>query len=242
VARGYRGDPERTAGQFVRAGRARWYRTGDLGRYWPDGTLEFLGRRDFQVKVGGHRIELGEVEAALGAHPGVSAAVAVAVGQPSRRLSAVVIPGPGRLPPAERELREFCASQLPDYMVPERILIAGELPLTGNGKIDRTAVAALAAQDTPSRGGYHPPRGPAETTLAQLWSTLLGIGQVSRHDNFFTLGGDSLLATRLVAAIRRELHIPVSLRMLLEAPTIAELAPAVTPAQADASLVEEGVL
>jgi len=240
VARGYRGDPEQTAARFVRDGQERWYRTGDLGRYWPDGTLEFLGRRDFQVKVGGHRIELGEIEAALGAHPAVAAAVAVVAG-PSRRLAAVVVARPGR-PPGPAELRESCAGQLPGYMIPERIVMAGELPLTGNGKIDRTAVAVLAGQDTVGHDGYAPPRGPAETTLARLWSALLGHPQISRHDNFFTLGGDSLLATRLVAAIRKEMHVPVSLRMLLEAPTLAELAPAVASAQAGPVLIEEGVL
>jgi yersiniabactin nonribosomal peptide synthetase len=247
VARGYRGDPERTAAQFVVADGARWYRTGDLGRYWPDGTLEFLGRRDFQVKVGGHRIELGEVEAALASHPQVAAAVAVTVtvGARARRLAAVVVPAAGENP-AEDRLREFCGHQLPAYMVPERVVVTGTFPLTANGKIDRAAVAALAGQVTVPAGpaAAEPPRGPVETTLARLWAQLLNVPAVSRDDNFFTLGGDSLLATQLVETVRRQLPVAMTLRMLLGAPTVAELAAAVQ-AQADAldpDLVEEGVV
>ncbi|MGW7485347.1 amino acid adenylation domain-containing protein, partial [Nonomuraea muscovyensis] len=140
VALGYRNDPERTAAQFVTVGGERWYRTGDVGRYWPDGVLEFLGRRDFQVKVRGHRIELGEVEAVLEACPGVSRAVAAAVevsGGRSRRLAALVVGGQ-----AER-VREFAASRLPGYMVPERVVVVEALPLSGNGKIDRAAALRL---------------------------------------------------------------------------------------------------
>jgi amino acid adenylation domain-containing protein len=247
VARGYRGDPERTAAQFVVADGVRWYRTGDLGRYWPDGTLEFLGRRDFQVKVGGHRIELGEVEAALASHPQVAAAVAVTVaaGGRARRLTAVVVPAAGENPGEDR-LREFCGHQLPAYMVPERVVVTGEFPLTANGKIDRAAVADLAGQVTrpavPSAA--EPPRGPVETTLARLWARLLNVPAISRGDNFFTLGGDSLLATQLVEEVRRQLPVAMTLRMLLGAPTVAELA-AVVRSQADAldsGLVEEGVI
>jgi aryl carrier-like protein len=228
----------------VSAVGTRWYRTGDLGRYWPDGTLEFLGRRDFQVKVGGHRIELGEVEAALSAHPGVAGVVAVAVGRPAMRLAAVVALVPGAGPVPGSELREFCGGLLPGYMTPEWVVVADELPLTANGKVDRVAAAVLAGRAVlAGPGGYQAPRGPAETVLAGIWAVLLGVPRVSRDDNFFALGGDSLLATRLVEIIRRDLTASMSLRLLLAAPTLAELARQVDSGAGagDAVLAEEGL-
>jgi yersiniabactin nonribosomal peptide synthetase len=227
VARGYRNDPARTAAHFRQVDGVRWYRTGDLGRYWPDGTLEFLGRRDLQVKVGGHRIELGEIEAVLLSHPRISAAVAVTIGHPARRLAAAVT-ATGPLEAAG--LHQFLTHRLPGYMIPDPIRFLEALPLTANGKIDRTTISHRLSQptthpDTPE----HPdtaehPTGPIETTLATIWTDLLDTTPIHRHHNFFTLGGDSLLATQLVAEIRRRLAAPVTLRQLLDAPTVAELA------------------
>jgi yersiniabactin nonribosomal peptide synthetase len=247
VARGYRGDPVRTAAQFrTDAEGVRWYRTGDLGRYWPDGTLEFLGRRDFQVKVRGHRIELGEVEAALQDCPLIGRAVVAAVGRTTRRLAALATPAqPGQRPDPD-QIREFCAHRLPGYMVPEHIQITDTLPLSSNGKIDRAAAATLLQDTTASavQAAHTPAQGPIETTLSTLWAQLLDTPTISRHDNFFTLGGDSLLATRLVEAVRREFGVAMTLRLLLGVPTLAELAALVqdqTVGQ-DPDAVEEGVI
>jgi yersiniabactin nonribosomal peptide synthetase len=232
VARGYRGDPERTARQFVEHDDGTWYRTGDLGRYWPDGTLEFLGRQDFQVKVRGHRIELGEIEAALEAHPAVTGAVATTVGN---GLAAAVR---GTCDPDD--LRVHLTELLPAYMVPDQYLVLDEFPLSANGKVDRKAIAARFAG---SVGGTHagaPLTSEREGTVAALWHEVLGVAVSGRGDNFFALGGDSLLATRLLADIRSRLGIELQLRELLGAPTVAELA-ALLDARED-ELMDEGVL
>ncbi|QNP74803.1 amino acid adenylation domain-containing protein [Streptomyces roseirectus] len=201
VATGYRGDPERTADRFVTHDGGRWYRTGDLGRYRPGGLLEFLGRRDHQLKIRGHRTELGEVDAALLAQPGVARAVTVATGpRGQQRLTAFLVPD-GELDIVEVERR--LADHLPAHAVPSALVPLPEgLPLTANGKVDRTALADRAAglDTAPERGER--PAGAAEQLLAAAWSDLLGAGQVGREDDFFALGGDSLLATRLVARLR----------------------------------------
>ncbi|MEH1123253.1 amino acid adenylation domain-containing protein [Micromonospora sp. CPCC 206061] len=245
VARGYRGDPERTAERFVRHEGERWYRTGDLGRYWPDGTLEFLGRADTQVKVRGHRIELGEVEAALAAHPAVSAAVAAVVGDGTgRRVAAAVLADGGPVDAAA--LRSFAADRLPPYAVPDPLLAVDEFPLTSNGKVDRRALARrLAARhDTGLAAGPDDgaaPRTPVEHDLAEMWSRLLGVSPVGRESSFFALGGDSISATRLAELVRRRYGIALPLRELLAAPTVAQLAALVTAAIEDPD-VEEGDL
>jgi acyl carrier protein len=237
VARGYRHDPQRTAAQFVDG----WYRTGDLGRYWPDGTLEFLGRRDFQVKIRGHRIELGEVEAALAAYPGVVAAVALAAGTAARRLVAAVS---GEVDDVA-DVRSFVADRLPGYMVPEQVVLVDRMPLSGNGKIDRGALARqLTDATTGEDEALDPPRTPTETLLATVWADLLHTPTISRHHNFFALGGDSLLATQLVQTVRKEYTVGLSLRQLLDAPTVAELAALVDSelAAQDPDMIEEGVV
>ncbi|WP_327585116.1 non-ribosomal peptide synthetase [Nonomuraea sp. NBC_00507] len=217
VAVGYRGDPQASADKFVEHAGGRWYRTGDLGRYWPDGTLEFLGRADHQVKIRGHRIELGEIEAALLAHPGVSRAVAVAVGdRRRRRLAAFVTPGDVKAD----ELAAFLADRLPGYAVPAAITALDDLPLTANGKIDR---AALTTEFEPVPDD-DPPRPGTEQRLAAIWSELLETPPPGRTQNFFTLGGDSLQATRFAEIVRRRLGVDLSLRHFFAAPTIADCA------------------
>jgi amino acid adenylation domain-containing protein len=237
VAIGYHGEPDRTAAQFVTHDRRRWYRTGDTGRYWPDGTLEFLGRTDHQVKVGGHRIELGEIEAALESHPGVSRAVAVAVGEGTKRLAAAVACSE---PVTEVALAAHLAQRVPAYMVPQRIDVTDGLPLTANGKIDRRAITASLAGHAPVGG--EPPRGEIETRLAELWSELLGGLDVGRHDSFFGVGGDSLLATRLVQAIKQRFGCDIPLRRVLRATTVAEQARLVAAGAVRSEEIEEGVL
>jgi yersiniabactin nonribosomal peptide synthetase len=230
VARGYRGDPVRTAERFVCHDGERWYRTGDRGRYRPDGTLEFLGRTDHQVKLRGHRIELGEVEAALGAHPGVRAAVVAVVGN---RLAAAVT---GEADPAA--LRAFTAARLPAHMVPEAVVRLAALPVSRTGKVDRAAVAVLLAGADPAPGGA-PPDGALERTVAGLWSDVLGVGVDDRAAGFFALGGDSLLATTLLDRLRRALGVELPLRRVLADPTVAGMAAAVAELTAD---TEEGAL
>ncbi|MEU8553161.1 amino acid adenylation domain-containing protein [Streptomyces anthocyanicus] len=201
VANGYRGDPGRTAERFVDHDGERWYRSGDLARYRPDGVLEFLGRADHQVKIGGHRIELGEVESALEDDPAVLHAVATVLDTPVRHLAAAVSAPAGA--PAPDEIRLRAAERLPAHMVPERVLVLRDLPLTANGKLDRTAVRQ-ALTETAGRPGpaTSAPAGPVETAVAAEWADLLGVAEVGRESGFFLLGGDSLVATRLIGRLR----------------------------------------
>ncbi|MFH9817795.1 amino acid adenylation domain-containing protein [Streptomyces sp. NPDC017230] len=201
VANGYRADPERTAERFVDHDGERWYRSGDLARYRPDGVLEFLGRADHQVKIGGHRIELGEVESALEDDPAVLHAVAGVLDTPVRHLAAAVS-ALGKAPEPD-EVRLRVAERLPAYMVPERVLVLRDLPLTANGKLDRTAVHRALAE----AAGRHGPRtsaptGPVEAAVAAEWADLLGVAEVGRESSFFLLGGDSLVATRMIGRLR----------------------------------------
>jgi amino acid adenylation domain-containing protein len=234
LARGYRGDPVRTAERFPERQGRRWYRTGDLGRYRPDGSLEFLGRTDAQLKIRGHRVEPGEIQAALEAHPEVLRAVAFAEGKGSGRIGAAVTTGSS--PVSEAELKAFVADRLPPAMVPDRIVIVGEFPLGANGKVDRQALAELAVQAQAAHED-RPPLGLTEVALAKLWSELLQLPTVGSRQSFFALGGDSLMATRLLGLIRQRLGADLSLRQLLSAPTVSELAQVIDRSASD---VEEG--
>ncbi|MCX4849516.1 amino acid adenylation domain-containing protein [Streptomyces sp. NBC_00893] len=199
VADGYRNDPERTADRFVMHEGDRWYRTGDMGRYWSDGTLEFLGRRDNQVKLRGYRIELGEVEAALRAVPAVHHAMAEVVGRTSQKLiAAVTLTGPAD----EAAVLRAVADMLPPHMIPERLEILREFPLTANGKLDRKAVRAVLRAGAPPEGAHVEPVGELEAALAEIVAKVLGAGPISVEDDFFAVGGDSVLATKAVAQIR----------------------------------------
>jgi amino acid adenylation domain-containing protein len=221
VARGYLGRPELTAATFVPdpfAGEpgARLYRTGDRVRWLADGTLEFLGRIDHQVKVRGFRVEPGEVEAALERHPRVREAVVLARGQ------ALVgyFTGEDGIPDAG-ELRAHLRALLPEHMVPGAFVALEALPLTPNGKLDRRA---LPAPDAGAGREYAAPRGGTERALAEAWAEVLGVERVGAHDDFFELGGHSLLATRLVSRVREAFGVEVPLRALFERPTVAGLA------------------
>ncbi|MFB9677874.1 non-ribosomal peptide synthetase [Streptosporangium vulgare] len=222
LARGYLGRPGRTAGSFLpdpfssRPG-ARMYATGDLGRYRPDGNLEFLGRTDRQVKVHGNRIEPGEVEAACLAHPGVREAVVTA---DPRRLVAYLVGD--RLTVAE--LRAFLAGRLPGYMLPGAVVTLPALPLTSHGKVDLRALPEPDADgDAPP---YEPPREGTERVIAGIWADALKV-EPGRGDNFFDLGGHSLLAPRIVSRITAELGVPVPMTALFAATDLAGLAAAV---------------
>ncbi len=243
VASGYRHRPDDTAARFVMHEGARWYRTGDRGRYWPDGTLEFLGRLDDQVKVRGHRIELGEIEAALLAHPAVAQAVAFIAGADHRALAAAVVGRPEATLVAD-EIRAFLIERLPASMVPERIVTLASFPLTLNGKVDRGALQRAAAMGDGAARRDDPPEGPIETSLAAVWTELLRGRRVGRHHSFFALGGDSLLATVLIETLRTRMGVLISLRELLANPTVAQLANAMATrvGARDLSAVDEGVI
>ncbi|HST62930.1 MAG TPA: amino acid adenylation domain-containing protein [Longimicrobium sp.] len=240
LARGYTGRAGFTAERFLphphgEAG-ARLYRTGDRARYFADGTIELLGRIDHQVKIRGLRIEPGEVEAALRRHPSVARAVVTARADGGeQRLVAYHLLADGAQAPAARELRDLLRATLPDYMVPAAYVVLDRLPLSPNGKVDRKQLPAPPAED--GRAPYVAPCTPAETALAAIWAEVLGMDGVGADDDFFALGGQSLLATRVVSRVRAELGVELSVRALFEAPTVAELAARLAPA-ASASAVE----
>ncbi|GLF92746.1 non-ribosomal peptide synthetase [Streptomyces yaizuensis] len=217
LARGYLGRPELTAERFTATAGVRAYRTGDLGRRRADGAIEFLGRRDHQVKVRGFRVELGEIEAALRAQPGVTDAVALPAGDAGDHLLAFVVPE------AVGDLRARIAGVLPDFMVPARVRALPAFPLTPSGKPDRAALAALAAT-TARAPGSQPPRTPHEHAVARLWCDVLSLPDCGVHDPFHACGGHSLAAVRLADRITRELNAPVTVIDVLERGTVAELA------------------
>jgi nonribosomal peptide synthetase protein BlmIV len=233
LARGYFGDPRTTAERFVPhpVSGERLYRTGDLGRYLPDGTIEFLGRGDDQVKVQGHRVELGEIEAALSAHPAVDVAVASAIGSvdSGRRLVAHVVGRDGVDPDA---LLDHVAERLPRHMVPARIDLVDSLPLTANGKVDRRALLAAPAPP-PARPAHaaSTPRTPLERTIAGAWAEVLGEAPAAVGDDFFRRGGTSILAMRLCASLEDRFgpHTEIPLAAFFEDPTIAGLAALLEP-------------
>jgi natural product biosynthesis luciferase-like monooxygenase protein/amino acid adenylation domain-containing protein len=237
VARGYLNRPELTAERFVRdpfSGKpgARIYKTGDLGRWLPDGNIEFLGRDDDQVKIRGFRIELGEIEARLEEHPGIREAVALAREDQSgdKRLVAYYVPvTAGQDELSVDALRAHLSKALPEYMVPAAYMRLEALPLTPNGKLDRKALPAPDGDAFAVRG-YEPPEGNTETTLAAIWAELLKLDRVGRHDNFFELGGHSLLAVTLIERMRRN-GVRADVRALFATPTLAELAAAVAGAE-----------
>jgi len=230
LARGYLNQSEITAQQFIpnpfsnQPGR-RLYKTGDLARYLPDGNIEFIGRIDNQVKIRGFRIELGEIEIALNQHPEVRESVVLAREdvQGDKRLVAYIVPNRESVPTIS-QLRDFLKERLPEYMVSSAFVLLKELPLTPNGKVDRQRLPAPDQVRPEFAGVFVAPRTPVEEQLVKIWAELLKIERVGIHDNFFELGGHSLLTTQLLAKVRDRFQVDVSLRCLLEMPTVAGLA------------------
>jgi acyl-coenzyme A synthetase/AMP-(fatty) acid ligase len=235
VARGYLRRPALTARRFVPdpfSGRpgARLYRVGDLVRRRSDGELLYLGRTDHQVKVRGFRIELGEIETVLGEHPELREVVVHALpsGSNGHRLAAYVVPASEHEAPGVEALRGWLGERLPGHMVPSLFLSLDALPRTPNGKVDRAALPAPEGERPELEHPYVAPAGSAEEHLARIWSRLLGIEQVGALDNFFALGGDSILAVQ-VAFQTREAGLDMSTAQIFQHQSLRELAAALQP-------------
>lgn len=229
VCAGYLNRPELTSERFVAdpfVAGARIYRTGDLARWLPDGTLEFVGRRDRQLKIRGFRVEPGEIEAVLERHPRVrAAAVAVREDEAGHSLLvAYLTPADPTAHPQPDELRSFVGEHVPAYMIPAAWMVLDALPTTPNGKVDVAALPAPVLDRSAEEGEFVAPRTDSERVLAEIWRELLGIDEVGVHDNFFALGGHSLLAVRLFARIEERLGVKLSLAALFQTATVADLA------------------
>lgn len=236
LARGYLGQPELTAEKFVPdphngVAGSRLYRTGDLARHLPNGSLEFVGRADHQVKLRGYRIEPGEIEVVLRRAPGVQDVVVLVRDDPPapRRLVAYVVPtalplDDGGHRAFARTLQESAAAALPDYMVPSAFVLIPSLPLTSNGKVDRKALPAPDDRSLATAAQFAEPRDEQESALVSCFRDVLGVQRVSVFDNFFELGGNSMAAMQLVVLATERLGSPVDLVDVFDAPTISDLA------------------
>jgi amino acid adenylation domain-containing protein len=236
LARCYFGQAEATAERFVADPHAatpgaRMYRTGDLARWRPDGTIDFLGRADRQVKIRGYRVELGEIEAAIEGHPGVRSALVT--GEPdamgNTRLVAFATPEDQRADPGELagRLRSRLARRLPPHLVPARLKIVHQLPLNRNGKVDRSAFEAAVRVSRAIGTTYVAPREPLESFLAEMWAAVLGIDAVGIHDDFFEIGGHSLIAAEVLSRIQQQFGAVLAARAFYLHPTVAELTEAI---------------
>ncbi len=241
VARGYHNRPDLTAEKFIpdpfsQEPGTRFYKTGDLARYYFDGNIEFLGRLDDQVKIRGFRIELGEIEAVLGQHSAIEEVVVIA-GKASKsaefRLVAYIVTTDDSMPSIS-ELRDFLKEKLPEYMIPSIYMKLDELPLTPNGKVDRKALPEPEITRSEMHKTFVAPRNPVEKQIAEIWSELIGIDKVGIYDNFFELGGHSLLATQMNSRIRKSFNIEFPLLAVFESTTLEELALQVEKTSGDA--------
>jgi amino acid adenylation domain-containing protein len=238
LAHGYLNRPELTAERFVNVpvskiggvrdslavGDVRLYRTGDIARFLPDGNIEYLGRKDDQIKLRGFRIELGEIENVLNSHPSVKEAVVIVrVKDGDKRLAAYYV-GAGDAAPTAGELRDFLGERLPDYMIPGIFFEVKELSLNGNGKLDRKNLPSLDEMPTGEQSAREAAHDELELKLSWIWQKVLGLGSVGIHDNFFDLGGHSLAAVRVFSEIENTLGCRLPLATLFKAPTIAQLA------------------
>jgi acyl carrier protein len=230
VTRGYLNRPELTQSRFIPhpfSGdtNARLYRTGDLVRYCKNGNLDFLGRIDFQVKIRGHRIELGEIETILGRHEAVQEAVIIVREDipGDKRLVAYIRPQPGQKP-SHTTMREYLLSHLPEYMVPSNFVVLETFPLTPNHKVDRKALPApMLVPVTGDTVSTIIPQNHVEQTLIEIWQKVLQISTVGTQDNFFDLGGNSLVAVRLIGEIRSVFNVDLPLINLFQSPTIIDI-------------------
>jgi len=237
LARGYLNRPDSTAEAFFpdpfsEEPGSRLYKTGDMGRYLPDGSIEFLGRLDNQVKIRGFRIELGEIEAVLSQHPTIRDVAVLARDETANenRLVAYVVPKQQPAPEIS-ELRSFLKTKLPDYMVPSAFVFSDALPLMPTGKVDRGALPVPEKTRSALEETFVAPRTQVEKLLAHVWAEVLGLDQVGVYDNFFDLGGHSLLATQVISKLRANLQIELPVGTLFQCPTIAEFASTIIQSQ-----------
>jgi amino acid adenylation domain-containing protein len=237
VALGYLRKPELTSNRFIAhqfesGGSVRLFKTGDLGRYLPNGEIEYLGRSDNQVKIRGIRVELGEIEAVLASQPLVRDAVVLLIDRSGQQRLTAYLEARSGLRTDVDELRRFARSKLPAYMVPSDYLIVDTFPLLPSGKIDRKTLGMQTAARPISDRGYVAPQTPTQERLAAIWRTLLKVERIGITDNFFELGGHSLMVMQVVSRIRRELEVEVPIRIMFEDPTIKGLAKEVEEANA----------
>jgi amino acid adenylation domain-containing protein len=241
LALGYWGQPHRTREVFrpdPTGGDIRLYYTGDMGRIAPDGCLEHLGRKDFQVKIRGHRIEITETEIVLRDHPAIAEAVVVARTHRSGEQHLVAYLVPSQQPvPTVGALRHFVQERLPEFMVPSAFVVLDALPLTPNGKVDRRALPESDQVRPELEETYVAPRTPVEEVLAGFWAQVLNVEHVGIHDDFFQLGGDSLLAMQLLIRVREVMHVEVPFRSFFDMPTAAEMAKRIETASRTAPAV-----
>ncbi len=237
---GYWRKPELTAAAFSSApgeGGKRIYRTGDLGRMLWDGSLEHLGRKDFQVKIRGRRVETAEIELALLRLEAIKEAVVTAreYARGDLRIVAYIVPRT-RPRPTVDALRRALRERLPDAMIPSAFVLLDALPLTSNGKVDRRALPVPDQARPPLGNPFVEPRDEIERALAKIWSQILRIERVGVHDDFFDLGGDSLLATQIISRVRDVFRVEVQPRTLFDAPTVAGIGEVIRRAGKDAAI------
>ncbi|MFC1714055.1 AMP-binding protein [Candidatus Poribacteria bacterium] len=233
---GYWKKPDLTQARFLpdpEGGDERIYLTGDLGIMQPDGCLTHLGRKDFQVKIGGHRVEIAEIEMALLSLDVIrDAVVAQEISHGDQRLVAYLVPVIG-LAPTVSELRRSLAEMLPDYMIPSAFMMLDALPLTPTGKVDRLSLPLPGKARPDLENPFAAPRTPIAETLAGIWSQVLELDQVGIHDDFFELGGNSLLATQIISRVLNTFQVKILLRSLLQSPTVTDMAAAIAQSQAE---------
>ncbi len=248
VGRGYRNRPELTAERFIAdpfssVPGARLYRTGDLGSALPNGDICFRGRIDNQVKIRGYRVEPDGIAAILARHPAVASCAVVprARAHSEKYLVAYLVAAEGQSPSSE-ELRAFLGHSVPEYMIPVAFVGLAKLPLTSSGKLDKNALPEPSSDNSLDRTGFRAPATPTETTLAAIVADVLGVAEIGADDNFFLLGGHSLLGTQVVIRAREAFGVELTLWHLFEAQTVANLAAIIETllvAQLDAMSDEE---
>ena len=230
LAKGYLNDEALTAQRFIvnpftQRPEDRIYKSGDLARYSPNGDVDFVGRHDLQVNLHGHRVELEEIETVLIEHPQIQTAVVVATEYPLRETAlAAYLTVLGNEKPSVASLRQFAREMLPDFMVPSAFIFRESLPLTPNGKVDRDALSALEPSQIGLNGQYVAPRNETEKCVASIWEKILGVERAGMDDDFFDLGGHSLLGIQLIAKLRKTFQVDIPLRTLFGSPTVAGLA------------------
>jgi amino acid adenylation domain-containing protein len=245
LARGYLNRPDLTSEKFIPdpfSGKpgARLYGTGDRARYLASGDIQYLGRLDHQVKIRGVRIELGEVESILSQHPSVRENVVLAVEEnPDNKALVAYVTAKNSPSPTVTDLRNFIKQKLPECMIPSAFVLLDAMPVTPNGKVDRKSLPVPKTERPELAQRYAEPRTPAEELLVEIWAQILKLDSVGVHDNFFELGGHSLLATQIISRIRETLQIDLPLRLLFEAPTVAELVTKIEQSESGRYALEE---